>query len=110
MSMQLPIPSYMYCHTAILPYCHTAMLPYCHVTYHDIHILQFIEQHELDSDQSVIVGPHVTHVEVELTGDTAQLCELVLTWNEPPRVSRQGAMPFEVVQPATKQIVAREST
>ena len=52
--------------------------------YHNVHIDQLKEQHEPDGDQSVVVGPHVTHVVVELTRDTTQLCELVLVRNEPP--------------------------
>ena len=72
------------------------MLPY---TYHDVYILQFMEQHQFDGDESVIIGPHITHVVVELTGDTAQLCKLVMARDEAARVSGIGTMPFKFMQP-----------
>ena len=58
-----------------------------------------MEQHQFDGDECVIVGPNITHVVVELTGDTAQLCKLVMARDESARVSGIGTMPFKFMQP-----------
>ena len=85
-----------------------AMLPCSRVTYHGAHVLQFMEQHQFDGNESVIVGPNITHVVVELTGDTAQLCKLVMVRDEAARVSGIGPMPFKLMQPVQARERERE--
>ena len=80
-----------------------AMLSCSRVTYHGAHVLQFMEQHQFDGDESVIIGPNITHVVVELTGDTAQLCKLVMVRDEAAWVSGIGTMPFKLMQPVQER-------
>ena len=67
--------------------------------YHGVHVQQFIEEHELHSDEDVVLGPYVTHVVVELTGDPTQLRELVGIWPDSTGVCRVAPVPGEFVKP-----------
>ena len=68
-------------------------------THHCLNVLQLVEQHQFDSEDGVIVCPHVTHIVVELVGDMTELCELVAPRNEPAGVGRVRAMPLKLMEP-----------
>ena len=68
-------------------------------TNHCVHVHEFIEQHQFHSDECVVLGPHVLHIIVELTGHFAELLKLVCVWSEPAWVGGVAAVPGELVAP-----------
>ena len=70
--------------------------------YHCVHIRQFVEEHEFDGDESVVLCPHVPHVVVELTRDSTQLLEYVSFGNEPTGVVGVTSVPGELVEPSER--------
>ena len=69
------------------------------IYYHCVHVHQFVEEHELHCDESVVLGPHVLHVVVELTGNSTQLLEYVAFGSESTRITGITAVPGELVKP-----------
>lgn len=67
--------------------------------YHGFDVNHLIEQHQFDRDESVVIGPHVTDITVELRGDMTQLGELVLPRYEATRLAPVLTMPLEFMQP-----------
>ncbi len=58
-----------------------------------------VKDHQLDSDQSVIVGPHIFDVAVDLGGHMAKLLELEFVGDETTRVGLVGTVPCKLMQP-----------
>ena len=67
--------------------------------YHSLNVLQLIEHHEFDGDKSVIVGPNISHIDVDLWRDMTELSECVLTGNEPSRLIGVSTMPDKLMKP-----------
>ena len=71
--------------------------------YHCVHIHQFVEEHEFDGDESVVLCPHVPNVVVELTRDSTQLLKYVSFGSEPTGVVGVTSVPGELVEPSERE-------
>ena len=71
------------------------------IFYHSLDVLQLIEDHEFDCDKSVIVSANISHVDVDLRWDVAELSECVLTRNEPPRFIGVSTVPHKLMKPVS---------
>ena len=65
--------------------------------YHGLDILQLVKQHQFHNNESVIIGPHIAHIVVQLVGNMAELRELVSLRNEATCVLRVRTVPYKLM-------------
>ena len=79
-----------------------------YTTNHGIDVREFVEQHQFDGDEGVIVGSDVTDIVVELVWYVTQLYKHQIFGDKSPRLGRVRAVPDKLVQPERGRERGRE--